>query len=287
MPNISHSKYKNTNLIYEFLIRQWTSEILSSKKNIKESKARKIISKHFSKGILKEELTLYQALVNNNFSNEYSAESIIQECLERYNKLSKKELNRKKYNLVKDIKENYDINKLFSTQVDSYKESASVYMLFESFTKNHLIKKAKYKGIIMESLLTPKQKREVRIMESIQNADPVDRKLAYYILIESYNKKFNSLLNDNQRKYIQEFVQYNTNENGWINDHINKIDKKLKSIIKESKGNKNNEIFRIKIQECKTKLDKLKEKRIFNETDHSKMLQFYKLIQEINEINVI
>lgn len=285
--NIKHSKYKNTNLIYEFLVRQWTSEILSSKKNIKESKAKKLIKKYFTKGILKEELALYQALVNNSFPNHFSADALVQECLERFNSLPKKDVNNKKYNLIKEIKEHYDINSLFANKVDTYKESASVYMLFESFQKNRFVDKAKYRGVIVENLLTPKPKKGIKIMEAIQKADPVDRELAYHILINSYNKKFNSVLSENQKKYIQDFVQYGSNESGWINEHVDRIEKKIKSIIKESTGNKNNDVFRLKISECKSRLDSLKSKKIFNESDHAKMLQFYRLIEEIDTINEI
>jgi len=45
MKNIKHSKFKNTGFIFELLVRQITSEIMSGKTN---SKAEKILKEYFS-----------------------------------------------------------------------------------------------------------------------------------------------------------------------------------------------------------------------------------------------
>ena len=62
MKNIKHSKFKNTGFIFELLVRQITSEIMSGKEN---SKAEKILKEYFSgKKELSKELKLYQYLIN-------------------------------------------------------------------------------------------------------------------------------------------------------------------------------------------------------------------------------
>ena len=61
MKNIKHSKFKNTGFIFELLVRQITSEIMSGKQN---SKAEKILKEYFSaKKELSKELKLYQYLI--------------------------------------------------------------------------------------------------------------------------------------------------------------------------------------------------------------------------------
>ena len=67
MKKIKHSKFKNTGFIFELLVRQVTSEIMSSEK----STAEKILKEFFnSKKELSKELKLYQYLINEKYNSE-------------------------------------------------------------------------------------------------------------------------------------------------------------------------------------------------------------------------
>jgi hypothetical protein len=71
MKNIKHSKFKNTGFIFELLVRQITSEIMSGNTN---SKAEKILKEFFSsKKELSKELKLYQYLINEKYNSESKA----------------------------------------------------------------------------------------------------------------------------------------------------------------------------------------------------------------------
>ena len=60
MKNLKHSKYKNTAILFEMLVRKLTSETLTSDKTVTVE----IIKKYFGKNTaLSKELQLYNALI--------------------------------------------------------------------------------------------------------------------------------------------------------------------------------------------------------------------------------
>ena len=64
MAKLKHSKFKNTGILFELLVRQIASDTLANK----DSLALEIIKKHFKKGTeLTKELKLYQSLTKENF----------------------------------------------------------------------------------------------------------------------------------------------------------------------------------------------------------------------------
>ena len=75
---IKHSKYKNTGIIFELLVRQITSDTLSNK----DSKAVNILKKYFVKTELGREYKLYETLLKNTNLSEGKAEIVISTILE-------------------------------------------------------------------------------------------------------------------------------------------------------------------------------------------------------------
>ena len=72
-----HSKYKNTGLIFEFLMRQVTSDVLN---NVKDSVALNLIKKRFNENTyLGKELALYNILVTQKFDGDKRADYFISE----------------------------------------------------------------------------------------------------------------------------------------------------------------------------------------------------------------
>ena len=101
MAKLKHSKFKNTGILFELLVRQIASDTLSDKKCY----ATEIIKKHFRKGSqIARELELYQALTKENFDSEYKAQEFVNIILKERAKLNESTLKREKYNLIKSIK---------------------------------------------------------------------------------------------------------------------------------------------------------------------------------------
>lgn len=284
--SIKHSKFKNTYLIYEFLVRQTLNDLLD-KKDLKESKAFNIIQENFSKGILKEELMLYQALVNTRMNNNNSIDYLIKECVSRHKNLSQNDLRAKKYALIGEIKKHYDINNLFSTQLPEYADAGAVYMLFEAENKSNILKKAKYMGVISENIASPKKETKGdKIFECINNASPDERELASKILLTSFNKKFTNALTESQRRFMDKYIHNNTNESGWINEEITTIKSKIKKSKSKLTDSKEDFVMGLKLDECVKKLDSISKKKIVKDEDHSKILKMEKLVDLLDDYAV-
>ena len=119
MKKIKHSKFKNTGFLFEILTRQITLEIL----NNSPEKARKIVAEFFGNGTeLSKELRLYKLLIDEKYNTESKAEKFIDAILEARTKLDEQKLIKEKYNLIKAIKETFEIsrNSKIASSTDIY-----------------------------------------------------------------------------------------------------------------------------------------------------------------------
>jgi len=87
---LRHSKYKNTGILFELLVRQITSDTLSAK----NSPAKDILQKYFVKTELSKEFKLYETLFKKTGLTEGKAEIIINTLLESFKKLNRSTLRR-------------------------------------------------------------------------------------------------------------------------------------------------------------------------------------------------
>ena len=188
--SIKHSKLKNTGVLFELLVRQITSDTLNG---MNVSPALKIVKEYFGKStVLKKELNLYNSLINEKFANILKAEKFLDVVLKERQKISNLILKRKKYNLIKEINNNYDLESFFKTKISNYKLNASIYKLFET-QKNDKINNPK---IIMEckdtvidhiSTTSPKTIQE-RVLKEYSKQDKGIRLLSYKLLVTTYEK---------------------------------------------------------------------------------------------------
>ena len=76
--SIKHSKYKNSGILFELLVRQITADTLDGK----NSPARKILKEYFVKTELGREYKLYDTLSKNINLTEYKANTVLNSLLE-------------------------------------------------------------------------------------------------------------------------------------------------------------------------------------------------------------
>ena len=114
---IKHNKYKNTGILFELLVRKITSDTMSNS----NSKAATLVKKYFTKSELANENKLYQTINNSTSLSEGKAETVISTVLELSRKLDRDKLAKEKYNLIKEIKDNFDINDFFQAKIKNYK----------------------------------------------------------------------------------------------------------------------------------------------------------------------
>ena len=127
MQRNKHSKIRNTGLLFEILLRQVTADILDKRR---KNKALDIIKENFNKNTeLGKELGLYNVLLNQKFNSDKKADYFITEVVKNHAKLNSSRLRREKYNVIKEIKNSFDIPKLLSSKVPNYKIYASIYKI--------------------------------------------------------------------------------------------------------------------------------------------------------------
>ena len=78
---IKHNKIRNTGLLFEFLLRQVTSDVL---KKSEKSKALEIIKTKFSENTeLGKERALYNIIINKRFNSDKKADRLIKKLHNR------------------------------------------------------------------------------------------------------------------------------------------------------------------------------------------------------------
>lgn len=281
---IKHSKYKNTGILFELLVRQITLEIL----NNREQNAQSLLKEHFgTKTELGKELRLYQLLLNEKYNSENRAEKFIDLVTEEHlRKIDRKKVVREKYELVKKIKECFDTDKFFSSNISNYKELASVYKLFEAKHESGYdikdIFNSKYTIVehVMSSAIQNKgEKLNDKMISEFKNQEKDLRLLTYKILVESFNKKYNTL-NENQKAVLKNYINNISNTNdfsSFIDTERNKILKELKKISPKVKD----KVTLIKLNEIIQLLERFKVKQRIPDKYVSTMMISYELIQEL------
>ena len=125
---IKHSKYKNTGVLFELLVRQATSDLMSKK----DPQAVKIVKKYFTGTELSKEYNLYNTVLNSPKLNESKAEMLIATIVEQAKKLDREKLGKEKYNLIREIKKHYELDNFFKAKIDTYKVYGAIYTLIEA-----------------------------------------------------------------------------------------------------------------------------------------------------------
>ena len=252
--NIKHSKYKNTGILFEILVRQITSDTLSGR----DSKATHILKKYFVKTELGKEYKLYETLFKHKNLTEGKAEIIINSIIESSRNLNRGTLKRQKYNLIKEISEHYNLEDFFKTKLSSYKVHAALYTLVEIYNSENLSNPTQIienKIALLESLTTHtvnKQKVEDDLMVEFQSYDKDLRILTYKVMLEKFNGKYENL-NDNQKSILKEFInavdstpklkEFYNEKIQEIKNELTKVTKKVKDKVVQIKLNEVNNIL--------------------------------------------
>ena len=281
MSKFKHSKLRNTGLLFEFLLRQVTVDVLNKKK---ESPALKIIKKQFNEHTeIGKELALYNLIMTKKFKSDKKADFFLSEVIRQRGRLNNATLRREKYNVIASIKESYDVNQLFSSKVPNYKVFASVYKLFEGINEMGADEKTESYFIIVENVTTVKHtKNKSYIPEEFKDKDL--RILSYKTLLEKFNKKYTNL-SDEQKHVLKEYISNISNTNNFsifVETQIPKLKKKLNGKVKKVKD----KVLRIKLREAINCVDKfcLNESKQTDDNSVVQLLRYYELDKELTKV---
>ena len=286
MKKIKHSKFKNTGFLFELLVRQITSEVMSSSKSVAE----KLLKEHFnSKQELSKELKLYQYLINEKYNSESKAEQFINTILEARKKIDEKKLTKEKYNLIKEIKETYNLDEFIKSPISNYKTLASIYKIFETVINNEEyeptdIVSARFtiaENIINSSIQNKDIKIKDAVLEEYRKQDDDLRAVSYKLLVESFNNKYSNLTND-QKGLLREYIN-NINNTGKLSEYVSTEVTKLVEGLKEVGSKISDKVTKIKLAETIANIRKIKSVKKIKEQHLSAMMMTYELLNELKE----
>lgn len=288
MKRIKHSKFKNTGILFELLVRQITIEVLN---NSKEQNAQRILKEFFAtKTELSKELKLYNLILKEKYNSENRAEKFIElVCEEHVKKIDYAKLNKEKYNLVKEIKRCIDdIDQFLSSSIQNYKELASTYKIFESTRQSNYDLKdvfnSKYTLVeyVMNDTIKNKDKKvEERVIQEYKSQEKDLRLLTYKILVENFNEKY-STLNESQRNLLKRYINditNTTNFKDYLKTEIPTIVENLQKLNKKI----NDKVTNIKLKETISLLKNMKFGRKINESQVTTIMLSYELIKELQK----
>jgi hypothetical protein len=283
--NIRHSKYKNTGILFELLVRQITSDTLSGK----DSKATDILKKYFIKSELGREYKLYEALSKYKNLTEGKAELVINSIVESSKNLNRGTLKRQKYNLIKEISKHYNLEEFFKTKISNYKYYASLYTLLEIYNSDQLSNPDQIidnKVVILETLTSKninKQKIEDELLTEFQSYDKDLRILTYKVMLEKFNGKYASL-NGNQKEILKEFIN-SVDSTPKLKEFYNTKIQEIKAKLNQYKSKITDKTIQIKLNEVNSLLSPVGKTKNIGNDDLVNLLQYYELLEELSKVN--
>ena len=279
---VKHSKYKNTGILFELLTRQLTADTIAGN----NPKALSIIKKYFSgDSTLLKEYKIYHTFVGKKFKEESNATMLIDTLIEAHGKLNKGQLRREKYNLIKEIKDTYDVNDFFKAKISNYKIMASIFNLLENKNASPLSivnSKVTLLEHITGKTLDSKPKKDV-VMEDYAKYDKDTRLLTYKVLLEKFNNKYSGL-GENQKSLLKEYVNSDTNSPA-LKSFIDKEIKMVKKTITGYSKKVEDKAVAVKLTETKNMIKPLCKKSSVNDDNVINLLNYYELVNELKTIH--
>ena len=284
MKKIKHSKFKNTGVLFELLVRQITLEVLNGDKT---ENAKNIVREFFGTNTeLNKELRLYDILLKEKYSSETKADRLVETVCDAHTKLNQLKLSKEKFNLIKEVSAKFDIEQFLSSPITNYKVLASIYKVFESKRENSYdIKDIFNSKITLIENITSKPSQLVKptedkkLIETYKQQDKDLRLLTYKILVETFNKKYTNL-DDSQKNLLKEYINNITNTTkfkDYVGIELPKIVAELKSI----KSKVEDKVTTIKLSETISVLEKMKMGKSVTDGQVSSIMLSYELIKEL------
>lgn len=278
---IKHSKYKNTGILFELLVRQITADTLREG----ESPAVDLLKKYFFKTELGKEYKLYESVSKATQLTESKANAFVSTILENSKKLNRSSLRKAKYNLINEISSAYNIDEFFATKIKNYKTFASIFTLIESYNSKQIVETEQIvnnKVTLLEHLTNSQiSETEVKkdVLKEFQSYDKDTRILTYRVLLEKFNDKYDEFSKE-QKQVLKEFIE-SVDSTPKLREFYNTKIKELKySILTEAKSMQD-KVVKIKLIEVTKLLTELKKTDKVDSENLVDLLQYYELIKEI------
>ena len=283
---LKHSKIKNTSILFELLTRQITADVLAGK----STKSVKIVKKHFNENTeLGKELQLYRVLSEKHYESADRATQLVETVIKSRKKLSNSTIRREKYNLIKEIKESYNVGDFFNGRISNYRILASIYNVFQAETSDEPFDPeavVNSKFTVLEHITSKKldsSETKSKVLREYNKKDKDLKLLAYQILVDKFNQKYKTL-DENQKNLLKNYINNVSNTNSlreYIDSEVVKIRKVLKSHLPKVKD----DITKIKLSEAINQVENLTKGKVVKDKQVLTLMRYYELIKEIKNVH--
>ena len=283
---LKHSKIKNTSILFELLTRQITADVLAGK----STKSVKIVKKHFNESTeLGKELQLYRVLSEKHYESTDRAAQLVETVIKSRKKLSNSTIRREKYNLIKEIKESYNVGDFFNGRISNYRILASIYNVFQAETSDdpfdpEAVVNSKF--TVLEHITSKKldsSETKNKVLREYNKKDKDLKLLAYQILVDKFNQKYKTL-DETQKNLLKNYINNVSNTNSlreYIDSEVVKIRKVLKSHLPKVKD----DITKIKLSEAINQIENLTKGKVVKDKQVLTLMRYYELIKEIKNVH--
>lgn len=279
MKKLKHSKYKNTGILFEMLVRKLTSETLSSNKTLTVD----IIKKYFGRNTeLSKELHLYNSLLKERkFQSEAQVLDYIRMIKESHKKLNHGVLKRQKYNLVKEISQKFVFDDMAKIHIPNYKILASAYMIFEHEESDNPNQIFECKtAIVSNSLIKDKPVVEKDpILENFKTQSKDVRLLTYKMLVDKFNAKYSGL-DTSQKQLLNKYIT-NVTDTVALKEYVQTIIPSIKKSLNTEAKYVTDAATKIKVQKLSEILCTVENMKTIKESHVLSLLRYFDLIKEL------
>jgi hypothetical protein len=282
---IKHSKYKNTGLIFELLVKQIAADTLSNR----NSPAVSIIREYFAnKSTLAKEYKMYSLVIKANGVAQRKAEAILSTVTEVSRKLDQKLLKSQKYKLISEIKKHYNLEEFFSISVRDYKALAALYCLLEAQNNAEMVDPqylVDNKLTILEHLTATKQNEDSvkdTLIEEYSKYDKDLRLLTFKILLEKFNDNYKDLLPE-QKFILKEFIT-SVNSKARLRNIVNEELGKISIQVGKFASKVKDKVVKIKLEEVSKAIVPLKKTDAISDSHLVNLMQYYDLVNELKTL---
>ena len=204
--------------------------------------------------------------------------------ISEYNKINKKSIAKQKYNLIKNIKNNYILENFFRTKVPTYKVNASIWRILEGNGINPA-KTVASRYFLIENIINKKvNKKQINEISNELNKHDKDlRLLSYNILLEKFNNKYGKSLSANQKRLLKEYIENISNTDNMRKFIIKEVDM-LTKVISLLSNKVADKIVKIKLLEVNSQLNRMKKLNSINEVHVLSCMRSYSLIKELKNV---
>lgn len=282
MIKLKHSKYKNTGILFELLVRKLTSETLSSNKSVTID----IIKKYFGKNTeLAKELNLYNALLKEQYRSEAQALDYIRSIKSAHSKLNQTTLRRQRYNLVKEISEKFVFSNMAKMHINNYKTLASIYMIFEYDETSNPKQLLECKNVIIQNGILTEKRIEVKdpVIEAFEKQPKDVRLITYKLMIDKFNQKYSNL-DESQKRLLNKYIT-NVNDTEALKEYIEKIIPDVKKQLSNQAKLITDKATQIKVQKLSEMLCTVENMKSIKESHVLSLLRYFDLIRELKEMH--